>query len=138
MERHPIIVVEDDPDQLALMMLLLSDGGYAPVEASSGADLFALLQQHRPVAIVLDLGLPDARGVEVCRRLRTLSTYRHLPIIAVTGWSQGDAVAGLQDAPFNEVFQKPIDPQQLLDALKRWMVPPASSALGWQPPGAGV
>lgn len=134
MERHPIIVVEDDPDNRGMLMELLKSGGYAPVEAASGADLYALLKRQRPVAIVMDLGLPDARGVELCRELRAMPTYQHLPIIAITGWSKGDVVAGLDDAPFNEVFQKPVEAQDLFDALKRWMVPPASSALGWEPP----
>jgi DNA-binding response OmpR family regulator len=127
MNRQAVAVLEDDVDTLEMYCALLKHAGYSVVALSKGAELFSLLAEQKPKAIIMDLGLPDARGVALCRAIRGHRGLAYVPIIAVTGWSSGAAVEGLGDAPFNEVFLKPIDPQLLLEALRRWGVGPAAA-----------
>lgn len=126
-----IALLEDDADTREMYRQLLEHAGFEVHGAALGAELLAHLQTSSPGpdAIVMDLGLPDAEGVALCRVIRTHDRFRRLPILAVTGWSTGPYVRGLNDAPFNEVFLKPVDTVMLLDALRRWIGAAAAARL---------
>jgi two-component system cell cycle response regulator DivK len=132
MNRPSLAVLEDDEQTLELYRTLFSKAGYDVVTTSTAQELVSLLEKRGVDAIVMDLGLPDGRGVALCRRLRSVKRLMRVPIIAVTGWSEGVYTEGLAEAPFNEVFTKPVDPLLLLESLHRWGVgvsPPPDSPL---------
>lgn len=87
------LVVEDDPDQLALAVLRLTAAGYAIRTADSVKALFESLRQGAPDAIFLDIGLPDGDGFEVLGTLRQHPAYAHLPIIMLTAKKEPEEVA---------------------------------------------
>ena len=87
------LIVEDDPDQLALAVLRLTQAGY-PVQTADGVQaLFRSLQQGAPDAIFLDIGLPDGDGFEVLATLRQHPSFALLPIIMLTVKSEPEDVA---------------------------------------------
>jgi CheY-like chemotaxis protein len=90
------LIVEDDPDQLALAVLRLTDAGY-PVQTADGVQaLFRALQQGTPDALFLDVGLPDGNGFEVLATLRQHPAFTLLPIIMLTAKSErADVARGL-------------------------------------------
>jgi CheY-like chemotaxis protein len=65
-----VLVVDDNPDFVTLLVATLRDRGYAVESATSGPDGLAAARQWRPDAVVLDIGLPGLDGYEVARRLR--------------------------------------------------------------------
>jgi CheY-like chemotaxis protein len=87
------LVVEDDPDQLALAVLRLTAAGYAVKTADGVKALFQALQQGAPDAIFLDIGLPDGDGFEVLTTLRQHPAFAHLPIIMLTAQKGPEEVA---------------------------------------------
>jgi CheY-like chemotaxis protein len=87
------LVVEDDPDQLALAVRQLTDAGYAVQTANGVQALFRCLQESRPDAIFLDIGLADGDGFDVLATLRRHPSYTLLPIIMLTARSESEAVA---------------------------------------------
>lgn len=92
--KHTVaLVVEDDPDQLALAVLRLTQGEYAVRTAGNAKALFEALRQETPDAVFLDIGLPDGDGFEVLSRLRMHPAYTHLPIIMLTARTEPEEVA---------------------------------------------
>lgn len=87
------LIVEDDPDQLALAVLRLTAAGYAVQTADCVQALFRTLQQGTPDAIFLDIGLPDGDGFKVLATLRQHPSFTLLPIIMLTAKSEPEDVA---------------------------------------------
>src|ERR1700736_4067723 len=84
-EYYPqIMVVDDDPDTLAILVRYIGREGLAVVEAPSGAECLRLAQQHRPDVIVLDLMMPEMDGFAVCRALRSDPDTAEIPVIMLT------------------------------------------------------
>jgi CheY-like chemotaxis protein len=87
------LVVEDDPDQLALALLRLTAAGY-PVKTANGVnELFSSLEESLPDAIFLDVMLGDGDGFEALTTLRRHPKCAHLPIIMVTSMTEPEDVA---------------------------------------------
>src|SRR4029450_12594268 len=78
MERGTIVVVDDEPNIADLVDLYLARDGFRVLKAASGEGGLAATRTPRPRLVVLDVGLPDIDGLEVCRRLRQTS---QVPVI---------------------------------------------------------
>jgi two-component system, OmpR family, KDP operon response regulator KdpE len=110
-----ILLVDDDvPIQKAVAPLLRSRG-YEVDVASTGSDALKMTATHPPDLIVLDLGLPDLEGTEVCRRIRAEAAT---PIIVLSArGSEGDKVAAL-DLGADDYVTKPFSPEELLARIR--------------------
>lgn len=87
---HPVgrvLLVDDDPDVLEILSLSLKDKGYTVLTAETGALGMSKARNEFPDLIVLDLGLPDMDGLEVCTRLKAWSQTRSIPVLILTGRS---------------------------------------------------
>jgi DNA-binding response OmpR family regulator len=99
-----ILLIEDDPDTSLLVTVQLESQHYEVVTASDGIKGLVLLHQHNPDLVVLDLMLPEIDGIEVCRRIRSIS---QVPILMLTTKSAiSKRVEGL-DAGANDYLTKP-------------------------------
>jgi len=124
MDRATIVLLEDHLDSLEMYSLLLRHAGYDVQEAATAAAAVKVLRRLRPDALVMDISLSDVDGVDFCRRLRHDARLESLPIIGVTGWAVGEARSRLNDAPFTELLQKPVQPDTLLATVARWAPAP--------------
>jgi DNA-binding response OmpR family regulator len=107
-----ILVVEDDPGIVDALTDLLSDAGYTVAHEPRGRPALARLLRQLPDLLLLDLGLPDIDGMEVCRRVRQLMP--DLPIVILTARSDTrDVVAGLERGA-DDYIAKPFDSEVLL------------------------
>jgi two-component system, OmpR family, response regulator MprA len=114
-----ILVIEDDDDVRAAIRRALLLGGYEIIQAATGQDGLARAQSDVPDAIVLDLGLPDIDGIEVCRTLRRAGN--RTPILMLTARAEvGDRVDGL-DAGADDYLVKPYDVRELQARLRAIM-----------------
>jgi DNA-binding response OmpR family regulator len=94
MERGTIVVVDDEPNIADLVDLYLARDGFRVLKAATGEGGLDAIQTHRPRLVVLDIGLPDIDGLEVCRRLRQTS---QVPVIFLTARDgEVDRVLGLE------------------------------------------
>ncbi len=115
MERGTILVVDDEPNIADLVELYLRRDGYRVVKAGNGEDGLKAVADHRPRLVVLDVGLPDIDGLEVCRRLRTTST---MPVIFLTARdTEVDRVLGLELGA-DDYVTKPFSPAELVARVK--------------------
>jgi DNA-binding response OmpR family regulator len=115
MDRGTILVVDDEPNIAELIELYLSREGYHVVKAGAGEAAVRAAAEHRPRLVVLDIGLPDIDGLEVCRRLRQTST---VPVIFLTARdSEVDRVVGLELGA-DDYVTKPFSPPELVARVK--------------------
>lgn len=121
-----ILIAEDDPHIVDILDYALRGQGYSVRSTARGAEAVALCGQlPAPDLLILDVGLPDIDGFEVCRRIRRFS--ERLPILFLT--SQGDEinrVVGLEIGG-DDYMTKPFSPRELvarIKALRRRMAPP--------------
>jgi EAL domain-containing protein (putative c-di-GMP-specific phosphodiesterase class I)/ActR/RegA family two-component response regulator len=114
--RGHILVVEDDASVRSLFVEVLQLAGYATVAAGSLADAVAALERSEPeiICVLLDAGLPDGRGIDLLRRVRSDVGRETLPVIVVTGDVDARAeVEGLEAGATDYVF-KPVSPEALV------------------------
>lgn len=88
-----VLVVEDDPDQLALAALRLRTAGYGAHTADSVKALYRQLEKGMPDALLLDIELPDGNGFDVLGTLRSNPKYGRLPVLMVTSRTDPEDVA---------------------------------------------
>ena len=91
----------------------LRSAGYAVFAVDDGIDALEYVEQTVPAAVVLDLGLPRLDGRDVQRELAAQEHTRNIPIVVVTG-----ETSGIDDRDFACVLRKPIEPEQLVSAVR--------------------
>jgi two-component system KDP operon response regulator KdpE len=110
-----ILIVDDEPNILAAIAPLLRARGYDVLTTMSGKGALELVEREAPDLIVLDLGLPDIDGVEVCRLLRD---GRATPVIVLSArGAERDKVAAL-DAGADDYITKPFGAEELLARIR--------------------
>jgi two-component system KDP operon response regulator KdpE len=110
-----ILLVDDEPPIQRALAPLLRSRGYEIEIASTGGEALRAVALRPPDLIVLDLGLPDLEGTEVCRRVRTTSK---LPIIVLTArGADADKVSAL-DLGADDYVTKPFSPEELLARIR--------------------
>jgi two-component system, OmpR family, response regulator MprA len=114
-----ILVIEDDDEVRAAIRRALMLGGYEIILAQTGSEGLSRAQNDVPDAIVLDLGLPDIDGIEVCRTLRRAGN--RTPILMLTARvAVEDRVDGLE-AGADDYLVKPYDVRELRARLRAIM-----------------
>lgn len=109
-----ILLVDDHPDTLQLLAIVLRKHGYA-VETAEDAEAALHIARNRPLDLVVsDIHLPDRHGLELMRDL--YRTYG-LRGIAVTGSAEVEDEAAGADAGFIRYMVKPVLPERLLEAI---------------------
>lgn len=115
-----ILCVDDEPEMVELLRLILGRRGYEIVGAHSGQEALETLEHESVDLILLDLMMPGMDGWEVVRRLRANEATASIPVIVVTAKSQQvDRVLGLRIVKVDEYITKPFSSQELLDAVQR-------------------
>jgi two-component system KDP operon response regulator KdpE len=115
---HPgplILLVEDEPQMRRFLRVSLEGSGYRYLEAATGQEGLNLATQHRPDAILLDLGLPDMDGLEVVTRLREWS---RTPVIVISARGQETDKVDALDAGADDYLTKPFGTRELLARIR--------------------
>jgi two-component system, OmpR family, phosphate regulon response regulator PhoB len=113
-----LLLVDDYPDALELLALLLEQSGYAVDTARTGADALDLATRQPPHLAILDVQLPDMTGLDVARTLRGRAETANVPLIALTGRSSPQDARDAHEAGIDAVFVKPCEPSELLATIR--------------------
>ena len=123
-----ILIVDDEPNILATLAPLFRARGYEPYTATTGRAALEAFDREKPDLLVLDLGLPDVDGVEVCRRIREQAA---VPILVLSARGAEDDKVRALDAGADDYVTKPFGAEELLArvraALRRSEGPPPSA-----------
>jgi len=115
MSGQRILVVDDEPQILRGLRTMLRGAGYDVVTATTAAQALVEAAAHPPEAVILDLILPDGRGTDVARELRT---WTDVPVIVLSAvGEEGEKVAAL-DAGADDYVTKPFGVDELLARLR--------------------
>lgn len=113
-----VVCVEDEPEMIDLIRLILGRKGFEVFGAHGGTVAIQVIQDHRPDIILLDLMMPDMDGWEVYQKLKADDDLKNIPVIVVTAKAQSiDKVLGLHIAKVDDYISKPFSPQELLDSI---------------------
>jgi len=116
-DRHKIVVVDDERPILLTLEALLTRHGYAPQLAHTASAGLALVRKSRPDLVLLDLGLPDADGLDVLRELK--NELPQMPVIILTANdSLSNAVESIKQGAFHFI-SKPYAVEELLSLITR-------------------
>jgi two-component system KDP operon response regulator KdpE len=110
-----VLVVEDEPQMRKFVSIALSSHGYGVIEAGTAAEAVRMAADHTPDLVLLDLGLPDADGMEVTHRLREWSS---VPILVISARGQEDSKVKALDAGADDYLTKPFGAAELLARIR--------------------
>jgi CheY-like chemotaxis protein len=111
-----VLVVEDHADLREMLAVLLESEGFQVQTARNGAEALTSLERSRPSVILLDLMMPVMTGDEFRERQLADPRYRDVPVICMTAAHDGRERADRIQA--NQYFQKPVDFERLLGAVR--------------------
>ncbi len=115
MNQGTVVVVDDEPHIAELVELYLNREGFRVQTAVDGSSALRLVRDSHPRVVILDVGLPDIDGLEVCRRIRDTSS---VPVIFLTARdSEVDRVLGLELGA-DDYVTKPFSPRELVARVK--------------------
>lgn len=108
-----ILIVEDNPQNMKVVMMALRPHGYTLLQATDGEEALEIAVGEKPDLIIMDIQLPKVSGLEVTRRLRQMPGFSHVPIIAVTAYAmKGDREKAIE-AGCDAYLSKPINTREL-------------------------
>ena len=114
-----ILVVDDDEDARALLHAVLEYSGAEVVSAESARGALAALGHRRPDVIIADLVMPGDDGYALIRAMRTRSSVRSVPMIALTAYAFAHSADEVLSAGFNAYLKKPVEPWELCRTVAR-------------------
>lgn len=111
-----ILIVEDNPANMKLAVLILASGGHATLQAVTAQEGIDMARRERPDVVLMDMQLPDMDGIEATRILKSMPETAHIPVIAVTASAmKGDKERMLEAC--DRYVEKPIDYKTLLHEI---------------------
>jgi DNA-binding response OmpR family regulator len=112
-----VLVVEDSEPIRHAYTILLEDSGYAVSAAGTGGEALRLAADAAPDLVLLDLGLPDMRGLDVALRLKANAATARIPVVALTGRDDDADRDALLAAGCAAYLVKPVDTRTLLRSI---------------------
>ena len=79
-----ILIADDEPNIVAALEYLLQQGGYEVLIARNGDEALAVLQEHVPDLVLLDVMMPRKSGYEICTRIRERPEWRHIKVVMLS------------------------------------------------------
>lgn len=118
-EKTRVLVVDDDEVVRYLMTKSLKmKGRYAIREAMNGAEACLMLGKEAPDVLILDIGMPDMDGLEVCRQIRKTPSLSHLRVIIITGNTESKQARAIIALGFTNLLAKPFLPHQFTEMVE--------------------
>ncbi len=132
MAAETILVADDDPTVVQLLTSYLRTRGFIVVHAYDSMQAMMVIRRSQPAAVVLDILMPGGTGVEVLKRLRTLSGVPLMHVIAISASTDPELPQRVKDLGADEFLLKPLNLDELYQVLCRLLGRPAG-----QPPRGG-
>jgi DNA-binding response OmpR family regulator len=119
-EPKHILCIEDEPDMIELIQIILRRHGYNVSGATGGEEGLRMVREMMPDLVLLDLMMLDMGGWEVYQQMKSDDKTKNIPVIVVTAKAQSiDKVLGLHIAKVDDYITKPFSPSDLLESVSK-------------------
>ena len=119
-EKKVVVCIEDEPEMIDLVKLILGRQGFDLVGAVGGREGLETVRRLKPDLVLLDLMMPDMDGWEVYQQMKADEDLKDIPVVVVTAKAQSiDKVLGLHIAKVDDYVTKPFGPQELLQSVRK-------------------
>ncbi len=126
-EKGKILYVEDNPDNRTLVRRILLSEDYGLLEATDAHEALELLKTAKPDLILMDINMPDMDGYTLTAKIKSTPGFERVPILAITAnVMRGDKEKTLE-AGCDGYIQKPIDFDELLSEIERFLARSANA-----------
>jgi len=116
-----VLIVEDNELNLKLFRDLLTAHGYQSIQVRDGSNVLALVRQHMPDLIIMDIQLPGVSGLEVTRQLKGDPELRVVPVIAITAFAMKGDEEKILEGGCEAYMAKPISVGKFLETVRRFL-----------------
>lgn len=113
-----ILIVEDDLEIAALISMHIKKEGMTPLVTHKGSDAYQAIQNEDPSLILLDIMLPDASGLDMCRKIKKHSKYKQIPIIIISAMGEDSNIVSGLEMGADDYVAKPFSPKVLMARVK--------------------
>lgn len=120
-EKPVVIAVDDSREMLDILKSLIASAGYRFFGASNASQCMRLLGDVEPALILLDIQMPEVDGFDLCRQIRAIEAWRHVPVAFVTARRTAQDVKAGIAAGGNDFITKPFDAKNLMARIDRWV-----------------
>jgi signal transduction histidine kinase/CheY-like chemotaxis protein len=115
--KRRLLVVDDVKDNADTLAILLKYMGHEVQVAYGGHAALIAAETYLPDALLMDIGMPELDGLQVCKKIRLTPWGKNIFIVALTGWGHAEDLRRTEEAGFNAHLIKPVNPTELLALL---------------------
>lgn len=125
-EKKDILIVDDDPDFVEAVKLIVEKGGYNVRVAYDGQEGIEMVNEKAPDLIVLDVMMPVMNGHEACTKIKSDEKTAEIPIILLTAVADRVTTStythrDMLESEADDYMPKPVEPKELLELIKSWL-----------------
>lgn len=125
-EKKKILLIDDDPDFVEAVKVIVENGGYDVRIAYDGAEGLEAVAKEKPDLIVLDVMMPVMNGHEACAKLKADPQTAKIPIILLTAVADRVTTStythrDMLESEAEDYMPKPVEPAELLNLIKGWL-----------------
>jgi CheY-like chemotaxis protein len=120
-KKKQILIVDDDPEALAILQTLLEHSGYAVTAVYNGIDALKHIYQSIPDLIVLDIMMPGMDGYEVCEAVKSNPQTSSVPVIMLTAKDMGDDIEKALSKKADWFVTKPYDNKYIMQKIETFL-----------------
>jgi CheY-like chemotaxis protein len=123
-----VLVVDDDPDVRSFVVTVLEENQYTPLVACDGVEGLEVIRKENPDLVILDVLMPRGSGIRLYRQLKTDDALKDLPVVMFTGIALRSFLKSQkaleefkgEQVPEPDIYlEKPVEPQELVDAIRK-------------------
>jgi CheY-like chemotaxis protein len=125
-EKKKILLIDDDPDFVEAVKVIVENGGYEVKVAYDGQEGLEAVEEEKPDLIVLDVMMPVMNGHEACAKLKGNKDTADIPVILLTAVADRVTTSkythrDMLESEAEDYMPKPIEPKELLELIKNWL-----------------
>ncbi len=125
-EKKKILLIDDDPDFVEAVKVIVENGGYQVNVAYDGEEGLEAVAAEKPDLIVLDVMMPVMNGHECCAKLKADPATAKIPVILLTAVADRVTTStythrDMLESDAEDYMPKPVEPQELLKLIKNWL-----------------
>ncbi|NIO08496.1 MAG: response regulator [Deltaproteobacteria bacterium] len=119
--KKRILIVEDNPDLLTLLQMVLNQP-YETIHAANGKEAIESASSRRPDLILMDILIPEIDGLKATRLIRKNPRTRSIPILALTAVDNHKTKTACLESGCNDYILKPFTPSHLVESIEKLLI----------------